>query len=171
MTGGASSKRKGSAFERSVCTSLSLWISKGQHDDLLWRSAMSGGRGTRRETKHGAQRVSGDICAVAPGGHVLTDHWHIECKHVKNMNLTGFVLKASGFLATEWKRCVRQAKSHKKLPMMIVRENNMPAIVLVEASWRPSAIVHMHELGCSVFLLWHLLEIPFSIPRARMPDA
>ena len=69
MSGGARSKAKGSAFERHVCSTLSLWISKGKHDDWLWRSAMSGGRGTRRVAKHGAQNVSGDICAVAPGGH------------------------------------------------------------------------------------------------------
>lgn len=131
---------------------------------------MSGGRGTRRELKHGAQRVSGDICAVAPGGHVLTNYWHIEAKHVRNMNLTAFVLKGSGFLATEWKRCTRQAKSHNKKPMMIVRQNLMPDIVFLNEDpdhWQV-AIAYRPELFCVVFLLTDLISTPYTMPRLQL---
>ena len=172
MSGGASSKRKGSAFERQVCAALSMWISKGQHDDWLWRSAMSGGRGTRREVKRGAQKVSGDICAVAPGGHLLCDYWHIEAKHVKNMQFTSFALKGTGFLATEWKRCRRQAESHGKKAMMIVRQNLMPDIVFLneEPFHTPQIyILYRPELLCLVFLLSDLLAVPYSMPRLKMP--
>jgi hypothetical protein len=172
VSGGARPKAKGSAFERKLCDMLSLWISRGQHDDLLWRSAMSGGRGTRREAKRGAQRVSGDICAVAPGGHVLTDYYHIEAKHVRRMEFTALALRGSGWLAKEWWRCLRQARSHNKLPMMIVRENRMPDIVLLSGAIdRPllPLIVAKPELGCAVFLLSDLTDLAYVIPRARMP--
>ena len=39
-------KEKGSSFERLVCKRMSMWLSKGERDDLFWRSAMSGGRAT-----------------------------------------------------------------------------------------------------------------------------
>jgi hypothetical protein len=167
---GAGSKRKGSSFERSICTSLSLWISGGKHDDLLWRSAMSGGRGTRRELTRGAQQVSGDICAVAPGGHVLTNWWHIEAKHVKAMNLTSFALKGSGWMATEWKRCKRQAVSHHKLPMMIVRQNLMPEITLLQyyLYYEPLLTIPQHE--CFIYLLKDMLDQPYTIPRLPLRD-
>ena len=39
-------KAKGSSFERLICKELSLWITGGEHQDVFWRSAMSGGRST-----------------------------------------------------------------------------------------------------------------------------
>ena len=170
MSGGASSKHKGSAFERTVCAKLSMWVSNGQHDDLLWRSAMSGGRGTRREVSRGAQKVSGDICAVAPGGHVLTNWWHIEAKHVKNMQLTSFILKQTGFLASEWKRCERQAKSHGKLPMLIVRQNLMPDVVFLPSPvvHLGTALLHAPKFLCTAYLLSDLVAMPYFIPRIPM---
>ena len=167
---GAASKRKGSSFERDLCTKLSLWISKGEHPDLLWRSAISGGRGTARQAKHGAQRVSGDICSVGQGGHILTDHYHIEAKHVKNMGLTAFALKGSGFLAVEWKRCVRQADSHMKLPMMIVRQNLMPTVVVLGEyfeAW-PGPVLTVPKFGCSLVLLNDMLALQYTIPRRSL---
>ena len=172
MSGGARSKAKGSAFERVVCAKLSLWISDGKHDDWLWRSAMSGGRGTRRELKLGAQNVSGDICAIHSGGHILTDHYHVEAKHVRNMELTSFALKGTGFLTREWKRCTRQAQSHRKTPMMIVRQNLMPEIVLLPASMIIHAdpiFVMSWERGCWVYLLDEMLRTasyPLKLDRA-----
>lgn len=171
MSGGARPKAKGSRFERRLCHVLSLWISKGKHNDLLWRSAMSGGRGTVRVAKHGAQRVSGDICSVGGEGHVLTDAFHIEAKHVKDMSLTAFALKGNGWLATEWKRCVRQAKSHAKHPMMIVKQNLCPTVVVLSHDVvvaGPS--IHVPKLECSLHLFDDMLSRPYVMPRLPMPD-
>ena len=78
-------KAKGSAFEREVCKKLSLWITDGKMDDCLWRSAISGGRATIAHRKGKVVRQGGDICAVSLEGHVLTNKWYIENKHVKKM--------------------------------------------------------------------------------------
>lgn len=169
MSGGAASKRKGSKFERDLCTKLSLWISNGKHNDLLWRSAMSGGRATRRIVTHGAQQVSGDICATHALGHNLTDFWHIEAKHVRDMQLPSLILKNTGFLATEWRRCYRQAKSHNKHPMMIVKQNLMPEIVLLDMCLWPSFMFLPHS-GIALNRLSDVLSTPYLTPRRKMPD-
>lgn len=174
MSGGAASKAKGSRFERELCRDLSLWVSRAAHEDLFWRSAISGGRATNRVARHGAQKVSGDICSVRQEGHIFTNWWHIEAKHVRDIELTSFVLKGTGFLAAEWPRCHKQALSHHKLPMLIAKQNRFPAIVVL----RPGTLDHpdwpqlsLPRQGCIVYLLEQLLSRPYTIPRFSMFDS
>src|SRR5262245_18820103 len=97
------SKAKGSSFERYCCKALSLWVTGGVSKECFWRAALSGGRATaamrRGDNPH---PVSGDIAAVQAAGHILTDRFHIECKHLKNMELTSFILKHTGTLSKWW---------------------------------------------------------------------
>ena len=73
---------KGSAFERSVCKTLSLWFSKGKRDDLFWRTSGSGARATVRGKK-GKSTISGhgDIEATCSEGKLLTEWtcWELKC--------------------------------------------------------------------------------------------
>lgn len=168
---GAASKRKGSSFERELCRDLSLWVSRAEHEDLFWRSAMSGGRGTIRVDKHGAQKVSGDICSVRREGHIFTDWWHVEAKHVKDMELTSFALKDTGFLAIEWRRCVRQAKSHRKLPMLVVKQNRFPIIVVLEGGLLDTPympLISLPRSNCIINLFAQAIACPYTIPRMPM---
>src|ERR1700726_4969976 len=74
-------KSKGSGFERQVCRQLSLWITHGRHQDTLWRRGLSGGRGAvNRKLGIGNRTQCGDISAVSPEGHKLTDLFVVECK-------------------------------------------------------------------------------------------
>ncbi len=72
---------KGSTFERDICRKLSLWFSEGQRDDIFWRTAGSGARGTVRgkagKTTYGAY---GDIQAVDPAGEPLMRCFTFELK-------------------------------------------------------------------------------------------
>jgi hypothetical protein len=141
MSGGRASKAKGSAFERDVCVKLSLWISEGKNKDLFWRSAMSGGRATQG-FKRGdiLRRQAGDITAVAPEGHVLTDKFYIELKHLKNLAMMSFVVSNSGALQREWVKTIKQAHRFGRIPMMIVKQNNYATLVLVASNmYRPRA--------------------------------
>lgn len=124
-------KAKGASFEREVCTQLSLWLSVGARKDLFWRSAMSGGRATIRQKK-GEKPVSqhGDISAVDPLGHLLTDHFYIECKNYKDLNLTAFLLKQTGILQQFWEKTVLEAQKYAKKPLLICRQNMYPTFVL-----------------------------------------
>jgi len=121
---------KGAGFERQICKTLSLWVSKGQSADVYWRSAMSGGRATVQHRKGVSIRQAGDICAVAPEGHTLTEKYFIECKHVRNLDVLSFLLVNKGHLANYWKVACAQARTHKRKPMIIAKENHSPILVI-----------------------------------------
>jgi hypothetical protein len=127
-------KQKGSKFERQVCKDLSLWITNGQREDCLWRSAISGGRATVASRKGKSVRQGGDICAVSPEGHGLADRFFMECKFVKDLNLAEFLIKGTGLLAQFWKKARTEAIRDKKIPMIIAKQNNFPPLVILPAN-------------------------------------
>lgn len=155
------SKAKGSNFEREVCAKLSIWITQGKHKDCLWRSAMSGGRATVHLNRGETNRQAGDICAVAPEGHLLTDAWYIECKHYRDLNLTSFFIEQRGLLYSFWLQTRVQARKHKRSPMLIAKENRRPVLVLVGRrglrDWADGkALVQL--TSCDVWLLDELTK-------------
>jgi hypothetical protein len=127
-------KHKGGSFERKVCKQLSLWVSRGKDEDLFWRSAISGGRATQ-SLKRGKKlrRQAGDICATSAEGCGLTDVFYVECKHYKDLNIIPFILRRrTGKLAGFWRVACREAKKHKKQPMLIACQNFFPPFVVVK---------------------------------------
>lgn len=133
-------KAKGSAFEREVCKRLSLWVTNGKSEDVFWRSAMSGGRATVGARKgKDLRRQAGDITAVAPEGHSLTERYYIECKHVKQLRIDRFIVTETGPLADFWKVAKREAERHGRIPMIIARQNQMPTLVLLPYMHVPSS--------------------------------
>lgn len=164
-----SAKGKGSEFERLICKQLSLWISGGERTDLLWRSSISGGRATRRQQKgENVQVQLGDICAVDPMGHSLTDQFYIECKHYKDIGLQSFILKNMGPLAYFWKDTKEKAIQYKRQPMLIGRQNMYPIFVLLPTSvvWpdrpmiRVAASMHAPQ-SCSIVLFDDMIAGPY----------
>jgi len=71
---------KGSAFERDICKQLSLWWSKGENDDIFWRTPGSGARATVRNKKNKESMGFSDIQATDPIGQPLIDLCSIELK-------------------------------------------------------------------------------------------
>lgn len=130
MKRGVNSKQKGSAFERKICEALSLWASNGVSKDWYWRAAMSGGRATIHQRSGRDIKACGDICAVSPEGHALTDVFFIETKAYKDLSLDKFLLENKGPLARFWEVCKQQAADHKRCPMLIAKENNKPIVVV-----------------------------------------
>lgn len=156
-------KQKGSAFERRVCVDLSLWVTRGKNKDVFWRSSMSGGRATIHVAKGQLNRQAGDICAVAPEGHSLTNNWFIECKHVKNLSIDGFFISNVGPLAKFWKQCMKQAGQHKKEAMLIAKQNNQPTLLIVNADIDNFGFRGWHRSGnrAHVYLYDQLLKLPY----------
>ena len=72
---------KGGQFEREFCRTLSLWYSKGELDDIFWRTSNSGGRATvRRKNNARTFGQQGDVQAVDPIGAPLMRHLCFELK-------------------------------------------------------------------------------------------
>lgn len=133
MTNG---KQKGASFERSVCVKLSLWVSKGESEDLYWRSSMSGGRSTvaaRRGKRLAAQ--AGDISCIHPLGAPLTDKFYLECKSYKDLEFKGLIT-GKGHLVKFWCETLVQARNYGKLPLLIAHQNQQPTIVCLSAAGR-----------------------------------
>ena len=126
-------KAKGAGFEREICKDLSRWVSHGRREDLFWRSAMSGGRATLGARKGlDLAHQAGDISAVHPDGHVITNHWYVECKFLKRLKLGEFLINGTGPLRPFWAAAVREAKRHKREPMLVAKQNKWPTIVITK---------------------------------------
>ncbi len=124
-------KQKGGAFERKTCKELSLWISHGKREDLLWRSAMSGGRSTVALKKGKKFKTSsGDISAIHSLGFHLTSKFMIECKHYKNLEFAGLIHNR-GKLIAFWQKAKIEATNHSQLPILIAKQNNYPTVAVM----------------------------------------
>jgi len=154
-------KQKGASFEREVCVKLSLWVTAGKRKDCLWRSAMSGGRATVAYKKGDALKAAcGDICATAPEGHILTDRWYIETKHVRDLQLWGLFTE-QGKLHKYWLETNAGASKFGKEPMLIAKQNNAP--VLVVTPWvnyfkKSVERVTVQKWGAYIYLFDELLK-------------
>ena len=155
-------KIKGNAFERKVCVDLSLWLSGGTREDLLWRSAMSGGRSTTAAAK--GKRLAtqcGDISAIAPEGSKLTDKFLIECKAYRDLNFAGLLLKR-GKLAEFWLETRKQALHYQKHPMLIAKQNQQPIIICLSKEGQIALGLNAHwmipPMGLRVVLFDRFLK-------------
>lgn len=128
-------KRKGNAFEREVCRELSLWVTSGKRDDVLWRSAMSGGRATVHAKKgRDLGHVAGDICSVADEGRALLEVFLLECKFYRDLNAARLLFDGTGGrLHDFWLKTVEQARFYNKLPMLIAKQNLFNPLIVVES--------------------------------------
>jgi len=126
-------KRKGSEFERYVSKKLSLWISKGNRDDLFWRSQSSGGRySQRKKIGKDTQNQDGDITNTSSESEWFVNNLSVECKFYKDLNFWNFITGATGGVVSFWEQTVSQANSSLKYPMAIVKQNNKPVLVLTD---------------------------------------
>ena len=162
---GGGGKRKGNAFERIICKHLSLWITNGDREDCLWRSAMSGGRATIAYTRNGEPvRQGGDIASVSPEGHALVDRFTIECKCVRSLELVNFMLHNIGRTARFWSKLVMEAQRDGKQPMLIAKENRGAIIVIAKTlSHYAEPYVTIHERGCSLYLFSEIISSNFDL--------
>lgn len=126
-------KAKGSQFERDICHALSIWVSTGKHEDVFWRSAMSGGRSTVAHAK--GRRLSaqaGDISCVHPAGAQFIKLFLCECKFYSDLNYSG-LLAGTGKLLQFWGETVVEAQRYDRLPLLIAKQNRLPTIIFT--SW------------------------------------
>lgn len=118
------SKAKGCQYERDVSKTLSLWLTDGEREDVLWRSAGSGNRSTIADD-HRAH--AGDLMATTPEGYVLTEPTYIEIKRYKDLEIKK-ILKGTGKLFKVWNDTVEEARSFDKWPVLIARQDYYPAL-------------------------------------------
>lgn len=127
-------KAKGGQFERDVCKKLSLWLTKDENPNVLWRSAMSGGRATRQSKTGGINKAqSGDISAISEEGNLFINNFYVECKYYKDLGLGNFLTGDACKLLTFWKEAINNAHAHNKQAILIGKQNYKEEIILLEA--------------------------------------
>lgn len=163
-------KNKGSSFERSICCRLSLWLTDNKREDVLWRSAMSGGRSTVAFAK-GKRFASqaGDICSIDPLGNALTDKFMVECKFYSDLNFVG-LLTYKGNLAKFWGTAKTQAAQCKKLPMMIAKQNAQPIVVCLSKEGARELAIQLKCILCSPPLNLYIFLLDDFLKYAAKPS-
>lgn len=126
-------KNKGGAYERDIAKRLSFWISDNERGDLFRRTHSSGAIHTVSHRKgESAAKMAGDIMGVDPLVQPFDDKVAIECKHYKNIDLWGLIT-GKGNLIKFWEQTQRQAREAQKHPILIVKQNLKPELLL--ANW------------------------------------
>lgn len=176
-----SGKKKGTQFERTVCVKLSQWVSDGDKKDVFWRTAMSGGRATVHRKKGDLHRQAGDICAVAPEGHVLTERYYFELKSYKSLQVAKFLMEGKGILAKFWVKTCEEAESYGRIPVLIAKQNRLPIMLITTPPdfsglclMFPDDLVLRHSLSfanipdCGVYQFEDVVKAPEMCAPARV---
>lgn len=164
---------KGSDFERYVCRRLSLWLTRGESDSCLWRSATSGGRATFM-LRQGllASSQAGDISAISREGYELIERFLVECKSYKDLQIEQGLLKGIGWLWEFWERTQRDAARHGKLPLLIAKQNRTPVIAAVPTGTvlfpAPELIFHAPRWGADFYLFDPATEYSRPVRRVEL---
>lgn len=162
-------KGKGNAYEREISKKLSLWLSNNKHDDLFWRSHNSGGRYTVRHCKNKrTEGQNGDITSTCSGiSEDFLKLFSLELKHYKNINLWGLITNSKTGIISFWRQAEKQANSCSKIPLLIIRENNKPDLVISTEKFynivylilriEPTMITNLSEF--ETLFIWKLDQI------------
>lgn len=149
-------KQKGNAYEREQCKSISLWITDGSRDDIVWRSASSGAVATVHKGKK-YESQAGDIAAIDPLGIPLMSKVVIECKHYKDLQAENLIFGGKGTLVDFWNKHVILAEAKNKTPILVARQNRKPDIILMPSYFASefAGVDHVttSRLECVIFLL------------------
>lgn len=162
-------KAKGANFERSVCKSLSLWVSHDKHEDVFWRSAMSGGRSTVAHTKgKRLAQQAGDITCIHPVGQPFANKFLMECKNYRDLQYYG-LLSSKGNLVKFWLEVRRQARRYGKMPLMVAKQNQQPATVCLTRDGakllKVCPVVTAPKLNLRIVLLDEFLRTAIRVPN------
>ena len=173
-------KQKGAEYERQCAKRLSLWITNGERDDCLWRSALSGGRATLQQRKGKVNKSqTGDLSSIDSCTQAFIDSFLIEIKFYKDLDITSGFVKGKGVLKSFWKKLIADAALARKNPMLIAKQNNLPALMLVHRNGasqlklgsilidNSAKVAEFSQWPCHVYLFDELLKTPFTLGAKR----
>jgi hypothetical protein len=121
-------KSKGGAFERMIAKDLSLWLTDGRSDSLLWRTHASGGLGTVSKKRN----EYGDLMAIDDEAKPFMDVFSIECRHGKCIKVRDLIYRPKNSSMVQFiEEGKRNAKESGRRPLWIFRENGQPIMVLM----------------------------------------
>ena len=133
---GKRESHKGSAYERKVAMSISLWITDGLCDDAVWRSAMSGGRTTLKNRKlKKAQKNStqaGDFDGNSPEGIEFVRAFYCDSKHLSDLEVAAWIYQKQGKCRKSIDPVWTEAAMYGRIPLGLFKENQRDHLALTD---------------------------------------
>jgi len=129
-------KQKGGQYERDKARQLSKWITKDSRDNLLWRTASSGGMATVRYDNGEKVNLNnfGDIGYNDIDGQPFIEQVSIECKKYKDFELLDVLKenKTKSEIETFWKETCKDAIRSERYPMLLMKKNYFPELLMLD---------------------------------------
>lgn len=86
----------------------------------------------RKQTGRGIEYHASDIAPLHPDAAPFVDVFTLECKHYKTARLTQVLVStSSSVVAKWWQQARRDAASVRRIPLLVVKENNTPALIFM----------------------------------------
>lgn len=144
--------QKGAEFERLIGRFLSLWLTRGERDDIFRRNVLSGGQYTVSTKTGKARGRSGDMVDNHPIAQHFVARYCVECKFYRDLGLPGFLFETHSFLHTVIAKTSKQAAQEGKHWLVIAKQNQRETIILfTDSSIRLQLIAdlphHIAHLG------------------------
>lgn len=150
------SKSIGNNFERETAKTLSLWLTKGESDDVLWRDLSSGARATTRKKQNKTTINDGDLVVTDLKYKWFTDCFFIDTKSYKECNFyfTNSKNIKSNVILNQWIKVCGDCPKNK-IPMMIcnIRDRKSTQFVVLPSMFR--------FIGLNILKL-NLITVSFS---------
>jgi len=124
-------KAKGSAFERQIAKELSLWISAGADKDLLWRTALSGGRASTGKSTCGFGDLG--IAKESPRVKEFLSVFCVECKNYQEVSITKAFHNEKNPLWAWWEQVHTEAHKAKVRPMLIAKGSRQNTLLILDS--------------------------------------
>lgn len=142
--------RKGFSYEREISKKLSLWITEGGRDDVLWRTEGSGGRFTNQKGKVLNNSV-GDIGVKDPSckqAVKLIDNVVIECKkgYSKDIDVLDLLDRKKGVpILQKWLDKLKKEAilTHRRWCWIILRRNNRHDVIFTYCKEAPNVKIEL----------------------------
>ena len=152
------SKSIGNNYEREVAKKLSLWITEGERDDVLWRENSSGARGTTRKKQGKDSIQEGDFVATDLEYSWFTKCFYIDSKCYASFNpimINEKNAKSNGIL-NQWIKVCDDCPD-TKIPIMIVhiRDRATPEFIIVRTNFLYESQKHSTMMYC--FNGWRII--------------
>lgn len=124
-------KDKGSAWEREIGVSLSLWLTNGERADLFSRNVGSGSRFTLAVANNKERSQAGDLMVAHPLAIDFLDVFVIEAKFYTDLGvLPFFFFREACFLNQVIAKTNREAGHDGKQALIVVKQNRLPALLI-----------------------------------------
>ena len=139
---------KGDSFERDMCRYLSLWLTSGKRDDVIWRNRLR-----KKHMSPDGRHQLGDIMAEGPEAYPFVNAFNVELKvgysktkrgkRTKNIpwDLLDLIdynqkLKKDGgeVVLDFWKQTEGDAGMSNRIPLLIFKRDYHDPVVCVQSS-------------------------------------